>query len=192
MITESPYDTFNVAANVATFVGGAAGGAVIIVVLFKVRNVAERVQGIAERLEQVLAPRVGIEGYLNMCERAVECDPDGTCIVNDDGEIVLINKAMEDISGYHRSELVGQSVETLVPNEYRSVHPGHREGFVTGPSSRPMRGLKLRHKRGTEVAVGINLNHYRDASGSYTIAKVRIPDEEWAKRSSGEITRLRP
>lgn len=152
--------------------------------------VVVHVRRITERLESVLAPKVGIEGYLNMCERAVECDPDGTCIVNDDGEIVLVNKSMEDISGYHRSELVGQSIEILVPNEHKAAHPRHREGFVTGPSSRPMRGLRLRHKRGSEIAVGINLNHYRDSSGAYTIAKVRIPDDEWAKRSSGEMARM--
>lgn len=184
MIVESQsLDTFNVAANIATFVGGALGGVLVIYLLIKVR-------AIAERLEQFLAPKSGIEGYLNMCERAVECDPDGTCIVNDDGEIVLVNKAMEDISGYHRSQLVGQSIELLVPSEHKTAHPRYREGFITGPSSRPMRGLKLRHKRGIEVPVGINLNHYRDASGAYTIAKVRIPDDEWAKRSSGEMGRV--
>lgn len=183
MIADQSLDTFNVAANIATFAGGAIGGAIIIYVLIQVRR-------IAERLEQVIAPKAGIEGYLNMCERVVECDPDGTCIVNDDGEIVLVNKAMEDISGYHRSELVGRVIEMLVPSEYKTAHPRHREGFVTGPSSRPMRGLRLRHKRGTEIAVGINLNHYRDSSGAYTIAKVRIPDDELDKRSSGEMTRL--
>lgn len=172
-------ELFNVIANFATVVGMV----VAIYVVLKVRR-------IAERLEQFLAPKAGIEGYLNMCERAVECDPDGTCIVNDDGEIVLVNKSMEDISGYHRSELVGQLIEILVPNEHKAAHPQHREGFVTGPSSRAMRGLRLRHKRGAEVAVGINLNHYRDSSGAYTIAKVRIPDDEWAKRSSGEMARM--
>lgn len=181
MINDQTLDTFNVAANIATFVGGALGGAVIIYVLIQVRR-------IAERLEQVIAPKTGIENHLVMCAQVVECDPDGTCIVGDDGVIVLVNKAMEDISGYHRSQLVGQSVEILVPDAVKGMHPQHREGFVTGPSSRPMRGLKLKHKRGTEIAVGINLNHYRDSSGGYTIAKVRTPDSEW--RKSGEMTRM--
>lgn len=175
-------DTFNAITNVVTLLGGALLSALIIYILIQVWR-------ISERLESVLAPKSGIENLLSMCERAVECDPDGTCIVNDDGEIVLVNKAMEDISGFHRSELVGKKIEVLVPDATKSDHPRHREGFVTEPSSRPMRGLRLRHKRGREIAVGINLNHYRDTSGGYTIAKVRLPNEEW-RRETGEMKKF--
>ena len=175
-------DIFNAITNVVTLTGGAVVSALIIYMLVQVWR-------INERLEQVIAPKSGIENHLNMCERAVECDPDGTCIVNDDGEIVLVNKAMEDISGFHRSELVGKTIEVLVPDPTKADHPRHRETFVTEPSSRPMRGLKLRHKRGRELTVGINLNHYRDTSGGYTIAKVRLPNDEW-RRESGEMRRF--
>lgn len=161
------YGTLNLLANIATI----AGIAVAIYVLVQVRRLVKLVA-------DVLAPKAGIENHLTMCAQVVESDPDGTCIVNDDGLIVLVNEAMENISGYHRSQLVGQSVEILVPDAVKGMHPQHREGFVIGPSSRPMRGLKLKHKRGGEIAVGINLNHYRDSSGGYTIAKVRIPDDE--------------
>lgn len=176
---DSSLDMFNAIANAANVLGVV----VTLYVLIKMRR-------ISERLELAIAPRVGIESHLQMCAQVVECDPDGTCIVDDDGRIVLVNKSMEDITGYHRSELVGQLVEMLVPDQYRSAHPRHREGFVTGPSSRPMRGVKLKHKRGRELTVGINLNHYRDSSGGYTIAKIRIPDDEWARRSSGEMPRM--
>lgn len=141
--------------------------------------VVVHVRRITERLESVLAPKAGIEGYLNMCQLVVESDPDGTCVVADDGEIVLVNKRMEDISGYHRSELIGQPVEMLVPMSATEEHRHHRESFITRPSSRPMRGLTLRHKRGREIPVGINLNRYTDRTGGYTIAKVRVPDDEW-------------
>lgn len=165
-------ELFNVVANFSTVIGAA----VAIYVLIQVRR-------IVQRLELVLAPKVGIEGFLNMCAQVVESDPDGTCVVDDSGEIVLVNRRMEEISGYHRSELVGQLVEVLVPNQFKGVHPGHREGFVVGPSSRPMRGVKLRHKRDREVSVGINLNHYVDSSGGFTIAKVRVSDGEWQASS---------
>lgn len=164
------FDTnvFNAVANSVMILGGV----VIIYGIFQIRKMTWR-------LEQVIAPKTGIEGFLNMCAQVVESDPDGTCVVGDNGEIVLVNRRMEEISGYHRSELVGQAVEILVPNSFKGVHPAHREGFITGPSSRPMRGLNLQHKRGKELSVGINLNHYTDSSGGYTIAKVRVADEEW-------------
>lgn len=163
------FDLFNLIANTLTVFG--VGLAIFII--FQVRK-------IAKRLEHVIAPKAGIENFLNMCAQVVECDPDGTCVVSDDGEIVLVNKQMETISGYHRSELVGQSIEMLVPDSVKAVHQSHREGFIVQPSSRPMRGLKLRHKRGAEISVGINLNHYSDTSGGYTIAKVRTSNGEWA------------
>lgn len=168
---------FNVIANSIMILGGG----VILYGIFQQRKMTAR-------LEQVIAPKTGIEGFLNMCAQVVESDPDGTCVVDDGGEIVLVNKTMEEISGYHRSELVGQQVEILVPSAFKGVHPAHREGFITGPSSRPMRGLRLRHKRGRELAVGINLNHYTDSSGGFTIAKVRVSDGEW--RQSQEIPRI--
>lgn len=170
---------FNAIANAANVLG-------VVVALY----VLIKMHRISERLELAIAPKVGIENHLQMCAQVVECDPDGTCIVDDEGRIVLVNKSMEDITGYHRSELVGRLVEILVPDEYKGAHPRHREGFVTGPSSRPMRGVKLKHKRGRDLTVGINLNHYRDSSGGYTIAKIRIPDDEWTRRSSREMGRM--
>lgn len=167
-MADQSINILNLIANLVTI----CGCLIAIYVVIHVRR-------IAERLESVFAPKVGIEGYLNMCALAVENDPDGTCIVDDNGEIVLVNKRLEDISGYHRSELIGGSVETLVPAGAMEAHRHHREGFVTRPSSRPMRGLTLRHKRGRDVAVGINLNRFTDRTGGYTIAKVRVPDDEW-------------
>ena len=171
------YDSLNLIANVVS-IGGVLGIAFLLWQSMRTNK----------RLESVIAPKSGIEGHLAMCAQVVECDPDGTCVVDDSGHIVLINKRMEEITGYHRSELYGQGVEILVPDAFKSVHPSHREGFVTGPSSRPMRGLKLRHKRGRELSVGINLNHYVDAGGGFTIAKVRLSDGD--PRVSGEACRM--
>lgn len=169
-------ELFNVIANGATV----AGIVVAIYVLIGVRR-------ISQRLELVIAPKAGIEGFLNMCAQVVESDPDGTCVVRDDGEIVLVNKRMEQLSGYHRSELLGQQVEILVPDMYRGVHPSHRDKYLVTAENRPMRGLSLRHKRGRDISVGIELGHYSDSSGGYTIAKVRSSDGDY--RASSEWTR---
>jgi PAS domain S-box-containing protein len=162
MLDFGPLDTFNLIANLLNI----AGVTLVVYVLFQVRRMAGR-------LESAIAPRTGIEGYLNMCAQIVEADPHGTCVVGDDGIIALVNKRFEDISGYHRSELVGKPMEMLVPEGMRHAHISHREMFTMKPSSRPMRGLVLRHKRGKEIAVNIDLNRYADSSGGFTIAKVR-------------------
>lgn len=167
---------FNVIANSATVVGA-------VVALYVLVNVRR----IVRRLELAIAPKVGIEGFLNMCAQVVECDPDGTCVVADSGEIVLVNRRMEQISGYHRSELLGQQVEILVPEMYRGVHPAHRDNYLTTAENRPMRGLSLRHKRERDIPVGIELGHYSDSSGGYTIAKVRASNGD--QRAGGEWSR---
>lgn len=169
-------DTINLIANVATLVGGAVVSGLIVYILVKVWR-------INERLESALAPKLGIESHLNMCAQVVESDPDGTCVVAESGKIVLVNRRMEDISGYHRSELLGQQVEILVPEMYRKVHPAHRDNYLVASGNRPMRGLSLRHKRGRDISVGIELGHYPDPSGGYTIAKVRASN---TGQASGE------
>lgn len=158
-------DLLNLVANVVN-IGGIVGIVFMLYQLYRLNK----------RLEMVLAPKTGIEGYLSMCGQVIEADPDGTCVVDDDGEIVMVNARMEHLTGYHRSELVGSSVEMLVPEGFRSEHAANRERFISSPSMRPMRGLKLLHKHGREVDVAIRLNRYLDATGGFTIAKVRVPE----------------
>ena len=178
---EQSFGALNLIANVATVLGIV----VALYVLVQVRRIAVENRKMSGRLEQVIAPKTGIEGFLNMCAQVVENDPDGTCVALDNGEIVLVNKRMEQLSGYHRSELLGQQVEILVPEMYRGVHPSHRDQYLITTENRPMRGLSLRHKRGRDISVGIELGHFFDATGGYTIAKVRTPNMcasgEWAK-----------
>jgi len=42
---------------------------------------------------------------------------------------VLVNAQTERLFGYTREELIGQSVELLVPERFREAHAGHRAGF---------------------------------------------------------------
>jgi PAS domain S-box-containing protein len=172
--------TFNVLANSVMILGGV----VIIYGIFQLRQLIMQNREMSERLEQFLAPKVGIEGFLNMCAQVVECDPDGTCVVADkDGEIVMVNRRFEEMSGYHRSELVGQPVEIMVPDKHKGVHPSHRENYLASSSNRPMRGLSFRHKRGREIAAGIWLGHFSDPNDGYTIVKMRSVDGEMLKSS---------
>lgn len=165
MINPGTLDYLNLPANLLSIAG-------IIMVAYLV----VQVRRITSRLESAIAPKGNIESYLNMCAQIVDADPDGTCVVNDSGEMVLVNKRFEDISGYHRSELIGQLVEMLVPQAMKGAHAGHRDSFTLRPSSRPMRGLLLKHKRGAELSVDIRLNRYTDTTGGFTIAKVRVQE----------------
>jgi PAS domain S-box-containing protein len=165
--------TFNVIANSVMILGGG----VIIYGIFQIRKLIMQNREMSERLEQFLAPKVGIEGFLNMCAQVVEADPDGLCVVSDKtGEIIMVNRRFEEMSGYHRSEVVGRMVEIMLPDQYKAIHPNHREFYLESSSNRPMRGLSYRHKRGKEIPAEIWLGHFFDPNDGYTITKMRSAD----------------
>ena len=91
----------------------------------------------------------------------LEAAPVAVVIVDNKGRIVLVNAKTETIFGYHRLELIGQTLEILLPERFRQIHTGHRTGYLADPRVRPMGlGLDLaaQRKDGTEFPVEIGLS----------------------------------
>src|SRR5262249_19103708 len=90
----------------------------------------------------------------------LEAAPDAMVIVNESGVITLVNAQTERLFGYQRSELIGQPVEVLIPEDLRAGHVGHRTKFAREPRVRPMGEslqLSARRKDGTVFSVEISL-----------------------------------
>jgi PAS domain S-box-containing protein len=90
----------------------------------------------------------------------VEAAPNAIVLVNSSGHIELINSQSEQLFGYTRSELIGQTVEILIPESLREKHPGLRDGYHQAPSQRQMGGnreLFARHKSGRAIPVEVGL-----------------------------------
>ena len=95
---------------------------------------------------------------------AVEACPSGMLMIDYDGKMVMVNAEIENQFGYSREELIGQSVDMLVPERLRSRHAHHRRDFAPKPESRRMgagRDLFGRRKDGSEFPVEIGLNPIR-------------------------------
>jgi PAS domain S-box-containing protein len=91
--------------------------------------------------------------------------------------IEFVNDQVLAWFGYSRPELIGESIEILVPGEARSRHRAQREGYVVHPAKRLMGkpGLDLhgRRKDGSEIPVDISLSTFETPSGRLTTAIVR-------------------
>jgi len=105
----------------------------------------------------------------------VECAPIGMLMVNNSGLIMLVNEQIEKQFGYKRTELLGRPMELLVPDRFKKVHPGHREGFFEEPSQREMGGdreLYGLRKDGSEFPLEIGLNPIEMEKGIAVMASI--------------------
>jgi PAS domain S-box-containing protein len=96
-----------------------------------------------------------------MFRLAVEACPSGMMIVDEYGRIVMVNREIERLFGYERSELIDHGVEMLVPEGARLRHRHLREDFATWPETRNIgsgRDLRGVHKDGSEIPLEIGLN----------------------------------
>ncbi|AOR73172.1 hypothetical protein BBJ41_37155 [Burkholderia stabilis] len=105
----------------------------------------------------------------------VEASPNAMVMVSHGGRIVLVNSQTERVFGYSRDELIGRSIETLVPARFRDQHPDHRAAFLAAPKSRPMgagRHLYGLRSDGSELPVEIGLNPIETDEGMFVLAAI--------------------
>jgi len=105
----------------------------------------------------------------------VEAAPNAMVMVDQAGKIVLMNSQAEKLFGYCREELMGQSIELLVPGPMRARHSDYQRGFFANPTARPMgagRDLYGLRKDGGTVAVEIGLNALTIDEGTFVLASI--------------------
>lgn len=121
----------------------------------------------------------------------LEAAPDAIIEVNGEGRIVLLNGMTEQLFGYSREELLGEPVETLVPDSVRMAHARHRANYACQPTTRAMGiGLALegRRKDGSCFPIEISLSPVKSADRFGATAIIRDISER--KRSDLQLQAL--
>ena len=105
----------------------------------------------------------------------VEAAPSAMIVVDREGMISLANLSAQKLFGYAVNELLGKSVEMLVPERYRSGHTMFRKTFTDHPTGRSMgvgRDLYGLHKDGHEIPIEIGLTPYQSSKETFTLALI--------------------
>jgi PAS domain S-box-containing protein len=124
-------------------------------------------------------------------ESLLEAAPDAMVGVDQAGVIRFVNRQTERLFGYDRDLLVGQPVETLMPESFRKIHVEHRASYIAHPATRAMgAGLELTGRRqdGTEFPVDINLSSIATEDGLLVTGAVR--DVTDRKKESQDLRQM--
>ncbi|HTJ24896.1 MAG TPA: PAS domain S-box protein [Candidatus Limnocylindria bacterium] len=130
-------------------------------------------------MQEVHRPAVGPPGFQyadpEHLRLVMDATPIAILVVDATGTIARVNSHVEALFGYTRDELVGHSIEMLVPTRSRGLHPDLREGYLGEPTTRAMgagRDLFGLCKDGSEVPVEIGLNPIKTSQGDYVLAAI--------------------
>lgn len=110
-----------------------------------------------------------------------DSSPDAMLISDMHGVIVMANQQIERLLDYTVDELIGQSIEMLVPERFRAGHTALRAKFGALASARRMgdgREIKVRRKDGTGCDVEITLNRIETDQGLLVVSALRDITEQ--------------
>ncbi|WP_179105577.1 sensor histidine kinase [Vreelandella utahensis] len=138
-----------------------------------------------------------LEAEIQRYRDIIDASPSALVLVNPTGEIVLVNRATERLFGYAREELLGNSVEMLVPASVRGSHHKYRESYLATPEPRMMgqgRDLYGMGRDGEEIPIEVGLTPIHMPDGTHVLSAIidltyRKQAEEALARQADELAR---
>ncbi|MEE8372849.1 MAG: PAS domain S-box protein, partial [Dehalococcoidia bacterium] len=142
-------------------------------------RVKERTADLAAANEQLLeeiAEREEAQRALQESEETfhgiILSAPEAVVVVGADGCISLVNDQAEVLFGYAEGEMIGQTIELLIPTARRDAHIDERRRFAAAPHRRPMASdlnISARHKNGHVIPVEVSLSPLESPAGPVVV-----------------------
>jgi two-component system sensor kinase FixL len=108
-------------------------------------------------------------------EWLLESATDAMIIIDKGGRIIVANPTIEQLFGYPRQELIGKSMEILLPERFRQMHNFHLEDYFSQPHARAMgvgMGFLGLRRDGSEFPVDVSLSPLKTAQGLQVMATI--------------------
>ncbi|HEU0153248.1 MAG TPA: ATP-binding protein [Arenimonas sp.] len=125
----------------------------------------------------------------------LEAMPDAVIMMDGRGRIALANSQAERLFRRPRQQLLGEPIETLLPERFRAAHASHRDRFFAQPKTRGMgAGLELYGRRGDgeEFPVEISLSPLQTAAGPMVLSAIRdVTERKRVEASLLQASRLK-
>jgi PAS domain S-box-containing protein len=119
-----------------------------------------------------------------LAQHLLQFSPDAMLVVDSAGAIQYANETAEAVFGYAPRQLVGQSMDLLIPDRFRRRHAAHMSEFLRSPANREMGArivdLLARRVDGSEFPAGIRLAPFSFDGSDYVAVAVRDMTERRA------------
>lgn len=127
------------------------------------------------------APLLTMDELSEITQHLLRFSPDALIVIDERGQIRFANQTVTQMFGYPPEELVGKSMDVLVPERFRSKHGKHVAGFAAAPNNREM-GARIAdlfalRADGTEFSAGIRLAPFRIGDKLFVAAAIRDATE---------------
>lgn len=150
-------------------VGGLIIDSMLLVLLVLLSNSRKKALILTENMTESL--RLSREYYSHIIDAA----PCGILIINEQGVIESINPQVSSLTGYKYHELIGASIEKLVPARFKKAHISQRNEFIASPSNRRMGlfgGIYCLKNNGKEFPADIGLANFSNGNSHKIIASI--------------------
>jgi PAS domain S-box-containing protein len=130
-------------------------------------------------VSEVKTSKEGLEHDV-LLGQVFSASPDAVIVIDSNFEIVMASPAVTELFGYGTEELLGRSIDILVPDSRKQRHVDHLRDFFESPHPREMGvGLELAGRRsdGVELPIDVSLTPVKLGDSLYVAAFVRDATE---------------